>query len=324
MGRRFVKELGQQESVDEVFLASGKQLRPNRNGNLYLQVELSDRTGAISARMWNATESLYRSFDNGDYVRVCGTTQLYQGSLQLIATRLTKVFPEEVREEDFVPLPSTALEKLVARLSELLRSLEDPQLKTLAECFLLDDQFMEQFARAPAGVKHHHAYQGGLLEHVVNLMEVANRVAPCYPQINRDLLLAGAFLHDIGKVSELSYQRELAYTDEGQLIGHLVMGVGLLDAKVREAERLSGEAFPEDLLLRLKHMIVSHHGQYEFGSPKLPMTLEALALYYLDSLDAKVFAFHQQLEDDPNVDSSWTCFHPTLGRKLFKGIVAPE
>jgi len=178
---------------------------------------------------------------------------------------------------------------------------------------------MARFARAPAGVKNHHAYYGGLLEHVVNLMEVVLRISPCYPQIGRDLLLMGAFLHDVGKTDELAYERELAYTDEGQLIGHLVMAVGMLDAKVAEAEKLAGEPIPAEIVLRLKHMLVSHHGKYEFGSPKLPMTLEAVALYCLDNLDAKVNAFQQLLRDDPNVDSPWTGFNANLSRKLFKG-----
>jgi 3'-5' exoribonuclease len=319
MGRRYVKDFGDQEAVDQVFRATDKQLRPNRNGNLYLQLELSDRSGAIGARMWNASESLYRSFDNGDYVLVAGKTQLFQGSLQLIATRLIKVEPSEVNEDDFTPLAALEVDKLVVRLSEILRGLTNPQLISLAECFLLDETFMAKFTRAPAGIKHHHAYQGGLLEHVVNLMEVALKIAPCYPQIDRDLLVMGAFLHDISKIDELCYERELAYSDEGQLIGHLVMAISLLEEKVREAERLSGEPISEETVLRLKHMIVSHHGEYEFGSPKLPMTLEAMALYCLDNLDSKVFAFHQQLRDDPNVGSPWTHYNPGLARKLFKG-----
>ena len=319
MRRRFVNQLKQQESVDEVFRAAEKQLRPNRNGNLYLQVELSDRTGSIAARMWNATESHYRSFDNGDYVRVEGTTQLFQGAMQLIATRIARVESAKVDEDDFAPLAAVEVDKLAARLTELLRGMNNPQLQNLAECFLLDEQFMAKFSRAPAGVKHHHAYQGGLIEHVVNLMEVALRVAPCYPQIDRDLLVMGAFLHDVAKVDELIYDRELAYSDEGQLLGHLVMAIGILDEKVREAERLSAESISEETVLRLKHMIVSHHGQYEFGSPKLPMTLEAVALWLLDNLDAKLATFHQQLREDPNVDSAWTNYFPSLNRKLFKG-----
>ena len=319
MPRRYVKELQEQETVNEVFRAAEKQLRPNRNGNLYLQVELSDRTGVVGTRMWNATESLYQMFENGDFVRVEGTTQLFQGAIQLIATRITKVDPDEVVEDDFMPLAAVEVDKLLSRMGELLRSMENPHLRTLAECFLLDERFLAKFSRAPAGIKHHHAYHGGLLEHVVNLMEVVTRIAPCYPQIDRDLLLTGAFLHDVSKIDELTYDRELAYSDEGQLIGHLVMAVSMLEEKVREAEKLAGEEIPEETVLRLKHMIVSHHGEYEYGSPKLPMTLEAVALCFLDNLDAKVSAFHKQLSDDPNVNSPWTHYNPTLGRKLFKG-----
>ena len=319
MRRRFVNQLGEQETVREVFRASQKQLRPNRNGNLYLQLELSDRSGSVGARMWNATESLYRSFENGDYVLVEGATQLFQGALQLIIGRLAKVEPSEVNEDDFTPLAAVDADRLVVRLGEMLRAVANPHLRNLAECFLMDEEFMGKFTRAPAGVKHHHAYCGGLLEHVTSLMEVVTRIAPCYPQIDPDLLLVGAFLHDVGKVDELIFEREFAYSDEGQLIGHLVMAVGMLESKVREAEKLSGEPIPAELVLRLKHLIVSHHGEYEFGSPKLPMTLEAVALFCLDNLDAKVAAFSQQMRDDPNVGSPWTNYNAALGRKLFKG-----
>jgi 3'-5' exoribonuclease len=324
MRRRFVNELHEQEAVSQVFRAAEKQLRPNRNGNLYLQMELSDSSGAIGARMWNASESLYRSFDNGDFVLVDGTTQLFQGAKQLIVTRLSKVEPSEVNEDDFTPVASVDVDKLVVRMGEILRSITCPHLRTLAECFLMDEEFMRKLSRAPAGIKLHHAYIGGLLEHVVSLMEVVTRIAPCYPQLDRDLLLLGALLHDASKVDELSYDREFAYSDEGQLIGHVVMAVGLLEGKVREAERLSGEAIPRETVLRLKHMIVSHHGEYDYGSPKLPMTVEAVALFCLDNLDAKIAAFTQQLRDDPNVDSPWTNFNTNLGRKLFKGSGAAE
>lgn len=319
MPRRYVSQLGHQEAIDQVFMASDKQLRPNRNGNLYLQFELSDRSGSIGARMWNASEAAYKEFDNGDYIHVEGTTQLFQGAIQLIASKLTKIDPAEVDPGDFTPLCSVEVDKLLARLGEILRGMTDPALRNLAECFLMDESLMAKLARAPAGVKNHHAYQGGLLEHVVNLMEVVLRVSPCYPQIDRDLLLMGAFTHDLGKVDELGYERDLTYTDEGQLIGHLVMAVGMIEVKVAEAEKLSGEPMPVETVLRLKHMLVSHHGEYQFGSPKLPMTVEAIALCCLDNLDAKVNSFLQLLRDDANVDSSWTGFHSNLNRKLYKG-----
>ena len=317
--RRFVSQLAHQETVDQIFLASEKSLRPNRNGNLYLQMDLTDRSGTLSARMWNASENDYRNFENGDYVRVEGATQLFQGAIQLIATRITKVSAKDVNLDDFLILDSKHIDRLTRRLTEMLRRLSDPALGALAECFLMDEEFMRKFVRAPAGVKNHHAYVGGLLEHVVSLMELVLRIDGQYPGLNTDLLLMGAFLHDAGKIDELSYERDFAYTDEGQLIGHLVMAVGMLDRKLQEAERLSGEPIPVELVLRLKHMIVSHHGQYEFGSPKLPMTLEAVALHQLDNLDAKLHSFLQLMRDDPNVDSGWTNFNPSLGRKLFKG-----
>jgi len=319
MPRRTIKELVHQESINEVFVAGDKQLRPNRNGNLYLQVELSDRSGSIAARMWNAGEALYQSFERGDYVRVEGTAQLFQGAMQIIATRLHKVDPAEVDPEDFAPVPAVAVDRLMLRLGEMLRGMNDPALKTLAECFLIDETLMDKLAMAPAGTKNHHAYHGGLLEHVVGLMEVVLRVAPCYPQLDGDLLLTGAFLHDLGKTEELSYRQGLSYTDEGQLVGHLVMAVEMLDRKAAEAQKLSGEPIPPETLLRLKHMILSHHGEYAFGSPKLPMTLEAVALCQLDNLDAKINTFAQLMREDPNTDSPWTLYHANLGRKLFKG-----
>jgi 3'-5' exoribonuclease len=323
MSRRYVKELGHKDTVDEVFIVSDKQLRPNRAGNLYLQVSLSDRTGSICARLWNANEAVYKSFNNGDYVRVEGTAQLFQGAMQVIVARLAKVDPHEVNEDDFTPVSNVEVDKLMQRAGEMLRGMTCPHLRTLAECFLMDEPLMEKFTRAPAGVKNHHAYHGGLLEHVVKLMEVAGRVCTCYPQIDHDLLLTGAFLHDMGKIDELGYDREMVYTDEGQLIGHLVMVVGLLDAKVDQSEKLSGEPIPKETVLRLKHMLISHHGEYEHGSPKLPMTLEAVALYMLDNLDAKINSFDQLMRDDPNVDSPWTHYHANIGRKLFKSANKP-
>ena len=320
MARRFISQLGHQETINDLFLATDKQLRPNRNGNLYLQVELRDRTGSIPTRVWNATESLYHSFENGDYVLVEGTTQIYQGGLQMIATQITRVPADEVDTADFQLLSNRDIDRLAARLSELLRGMQNMHLRNLAECFLLDQDLMSKFCRCPAGVKNHHAYTGGLLDHVVNLMEVIVRVIDRYPAVDRDLLLMGAFLHDLGKINELSYDRGFAYTDEGQLVGHLVMGVGILDAKVQEAEKLSGEPVPYETVLRLKHMIVSHHGEYEFGSPKLPMTLEAVALHQLDNLDAKIHSYQQQMRDDPNCETPWTMFNHQIGRKLYKGM----
>jgi 3'-5' exoribonuclease len=315
---RFINEIDEREQIDEVFLVADKQLRANRNGNLYLQLRLTDRSGAITGMLWNATDNLYNSFENGHYLRVQGTTQIHNGQLQMIVTRIEPANPGSIDESDYVTVSTVEIEKYARRLAELLRGVSNVHLRSLAECFLADEEFMGKFTTAPAGIKNHHAYKGGLLAHVVTLMEVCRVVAPIYPELDPDMLLLGAFLHDASKIDELAYERELGYTDEGQLIGHIVMAVSLVESKAAEAEKLSSEPFPRELLLRLKHIIVSHHGEYEFGSPKLPMTLEAIALHLLDTLDARLYSASQIMQEDAG-DSPWTSYNQALGRKFFKG-----
>ena len=316
--RRYVSQLAHNETISQVFLASDKQLRPNRNGNLYLQVDLSDRSGSVNARMWNASDNDYKAFDNGDYVHVEGATQLFQGNMQLIANRIRKARPDEIDEADFVTLQTEDVDKMRNRLTEILGGIKSPPLARLAQGFLADNVFMEKFCRAPAAMKNHHAYQGGLLDHVLSLMELALVVGPRYPQLDTEKLLIGVFLHDAAKVDELSYERDIAYTDEGQLLGHMVLGVTMLDDMVRKVVAKDGQPFPDRLLLELKHMIISHHGRYEYGSSKLPMTLEAVALHHLDNLDAKMASFTQLMTDCPNTDSNWTQYFNQIDRKLFK------
>jgi 3'-5' exoribonuclease len=319
MARRFVQELTDGETLEEVYLVSEKQLRANRNGNLYIQVELRDRTGAISGRLWNAGEQLFRAFEEGDFLQVKGKVQLFQGALQVILSHLDRIDSERVELADFLPHTEHDVSKLLERLRGVLLRMSNPHLRALIECFLMDEKFVDDFCKVPAGVRNHHAYLGGLLEHVVQLIDVADRVLPLYPQLDRDLLLTGIFLHDVGKVRELSYGRVFSYTDEGQLIGHLVIGVEMLNEKAAKVPDLTGEPVPAELLLRLKHMIVSHHGTYEFGSPKLPMTPEAIALHHLDNLDAKVHSFTRDIRDDRNQESAWTPYNQSLQRRLFKG-----
>ncbi len=320
MARRFVQQMTDGDAIEEVYLVTDKQLRANRNGNLYLQVEIRDRTGSISARLWNASEHLFRSFDTGDFLHVKGKVQLFQGALQMILSHLDRIEAEKIDLADFLPHTEQDVSKLLERLRSTLLRLGNPHLRAMAECFLMDEAFVRDFARAPAGVRNHHAYLGGLLEHVVALLDAADRILPLYPELDRDLLLSGVFLHDVGKVRELSYHRAFAYTDEGQLVGHLVIGVEMLNEKVARVPDLTGEPFPRELLLRLKHMILSHHGSYEFGSPKLPMTPEAIALHHLDNLDAKVHSFTRDIREDRNQTSAWTPFNQSLQRRLFKGV----
>ena len=320
MTRRFVKELADGENFEQVFLASEKQLRTNRNGNLYLQLRVSDRTGSLTAMLWNAQQKHFDSFENGDFVSVKGTSQVYNGAMQILAREVIKNDGSNIDEGDFITLSTDKLESMVGRIAEILRGLRNESLRNLAECFLLDEEFMRSLKRAPAGVKNHHAYHGGLLEHMLSLMEVALLVSPRYPNLDQDLLLFGCFLHDLGKIRELTYSPDLGYSDQGQLLGHMVQGVVMLDEKIADTEKQSGSDFPKELADQLRHMIVSHHGTLEFGSPKVPMTLEAVALHYLDSLDAKLNSFQQLIDEDVNPASKWTVYHPSIGRKIHKGL----
>jgi 3'-5' exoribonuclease len=308
------------EAIDEVYLVADKQLRANRKGDLFLQLDLRDRTGGISDRFWNATEQQFRSFDEGDFLRIKGKVQLFQGSLQIIFTHFERVLREQVDLHEFLPRCQQDIGQLFSRMRSLLLKVGNPHLRALVECFLMDEPLMDGYRQAPAGVRNHHAYLGGLLEHVVTMLDGADRLAPLYPDLNRDLLLVGIFLHDIGKIRELSYDRAFGYTDEGQLVGHIDLGVEILNDKVMRVPDLTGEPFPTELLLRLKHMIVSHHGSYEFGSPRLPMTPEAIALHYLDNLDAKIHSFTRDIRDDVGGTSAWTPYNQNTQRRLFKGL----
>jgi 3'-5' exoribonuclease len=319
MPRRYVRDLTNGDTVDEVFLVAEKQVRPARTGTSYLHVDLRDRTGVIGARLWNVTEHQVRAFEKGDYLAVRGRIQQFQGALQLIISSFDRVDPRAVEAGDFLPQTPHNIEKLLEKLRGFLRSLSNPHLRALAECFLIDQPLMAQLARVPAGVRNHHAYLGGLLEHVVNLMEVVDRLAPLYPEVDRDLWLMGVLLHDIGKVRELNAANAFTYTDEGQLVGHIVLGVELLNEKMTQLSHLSDTPFPPELCWRLKHMIVSHHGELEMGSPVVPMTPEAIALHHIDNLDAKIHSFTREIRDDRSEGTSWTPYVPSINRRLYKG-----
>ncbi len=320
MTRRAIQLLTDGETIDEVYMVTDKQLRTNRSGNFYLQVELRDRTGAITARLWNANEPQFRSFSEGDFLRIKGKVQLFQGSLQILFTQFDRVDAGKVALEEFVPRVEQDINKLYERLKLHLQKLSDPHLRALAECFFIDEAFVSAFCNSPAGIRNHHAYIGGLLEHVVTMLDAADRLAPLYPELNRELLMMGVFLHDIGKTRELSCDKVFGYTDEGQLVGHIDIGVEILTEKAARVPDLTGEQFPRELFLRLKHMIVSHHGTYEFGSPRLPMTPEAIALHHLDNLDAKLHLFLRDIREDKNTTNAWTPYNQSIQRRLFKGL----
>lgn len=322
MARRYIRQLLDGDSLDDVFLVGDKQLRTNRQGNPYLQIELRDRSGQITGRLWNATEHLSRQFDSGDFIQARGKVQSFQGALQVILSSVTVVPSEKMDVADFLPHTEQDLSKLQEKLKQALNKVQQPNLKALVQVFLMDERFMASLAKVPAGVRNHHAYVGGLLEHIVKLLEIADRVLPLYPGLDKDLVLVGLFLHDLGKVRELTFDRSFSYTDEGQLIGHMVIGVEMLNEKMREVEQLVGEKFPDELAWRLKHVILAHHGSHEYGSPKLPMTPEAMAVHCLDNLDAKLHSLLRDIREDRGSTSAWTPYNQALQRKLYKGGVS--
>lgn len=318
MTRIAINQLGENQSLDQPFRVSDKQLRMNRQGGKYILLKLADRTGTISGMLWNADDAMFGSFQRGDYVGCRGRTQIHNGHLQIIVSELRALSPSDVDAADFDRFDARAADRLEQRLAELIGELQNVHLRRIGEAFLADADFVDQLRTAPAAVSNHHAYPGGLLRHTVDLMEMARWIGPRYDGIDPELLIFGAFLHDLGKIEELGVDGTATYTDAGQLVGHLVVGVRMLDDKLAAVAQRCGETVPDDLRLQLQHMILSHHGQLEFGSPKLPQTLEAIALHHLDNLDAKLAAALAVIQADIGGDQRWTNYHPAMGRKLWK------
>jgi len=319
MPAKTLRELTDGETIEGIFLTSGKQLRNNRNGQPFLQVDLCDRGGPMTARLWNCDEKRARSFEDGDFVKAKARAQLFQGAMQLILTDIDRAPEGSFNPTDFLPRTEKDVSRLLERLRGFLRSVKSHHLKALGEAFFMEGALVDAFCKAPAGVRQHHAYLGGLLEHVVNMMEVSDRIAPCYPGLDRDLLLCGCLLHDIGKTRELAFESAFGYTDEGQLIGHISLGALQLEDLLAKAAQLTGEAFPESLRLRLHHMIASHHGTLEFGSPKVPMTPEAQALHLVDMMDSKMHQILREIRTHQTDPGAWTPYDASLGRRFFKG-----
>jgi 3'-5' exoribonuclease len=293
-------------------MCAAKNQGVTKSGSGYLILKLLDRSGEIEGRVWDRANDLARGFEKSDYVRVRGQATLYQGKLQIRVHDVIRVGQTEVSAEDFLPKSLYDPEMMAQELMAVLRGIKNPDLLALVEAFFSDEEFMDLFKRAPAGKSIHHAYLGGLLEHTLSLLKLILKVVENYRGIDLDLLLVGGFLHDMGKIYEFSYDRAVEYTDGGQLLGHLVMEIEKVDEKIR-----SLPDFPPEMAMLVKHMLVSHHGQYEFGSPKLPQTLEALILHYLDDLDGKIQSIQSLMEKESG--TRWTSFHRAYGRSFFRG-----
>lgn len=306
------------ETVDQVFLVRSKDLRTAANGQLYITCVLCDRTGTVQARLWQASEGIFNSMPADSFVHIRGRTENYKGNLQMIIEALRPVKPESVELDDFLATTQFDVEKMWRELTDVLATIRDAWVKRLVEAFLADEALVAGFKRAPAALQLHHPFIGGLLEHTLNLARLALAVLPLYPQINRDLVLAGVLLHDIGKIEELSSGTTINYTGSGQLVGHITLAVVWTAQKAAQVSAQTGEPFPRKTLDLIEHIILSHHGSLEFGSPKLPAIPEAIMLHYLDNLDAKMYMSLQAIAADPDASADFTQYNKQLETRVYK------
>ena len=289
----FLGEIAKYEGqiVTDFFAVAQKQFSRKRDGAAYLSLRLADRTGQCEARMWDNFEACAESFEAGDIVKVQVEVSGWNGRPQLAIKRLRKAAAEEYSLADFQPHTSLSIDELWIKLNGFVDSFADPFLQQLIRSFLDDPEIASLLRSAPAAKYLHHAWIGGLLEHIVSLLGLCERVLPHYPEVHRDLVMSGAILHDIGKLEELRWSLSFDYTLEGQLLGHITLGIAMIE---KRADTIPG--FQPRLKLLLEHVVLSHHGKHEFGSPKLPMTPEAILFHYLDDLDAKMFTVRTELE----------------------------
>jgi 3'-5' exoribonuclease len=303
------------------FVVVSKQIKPKKSGEPYLALTLGDRSGQLEAKMWDNVEEVLNAFDQDDFLKVKGLVNKYKNRFQLTVHKLRKLGESEIDFSDYLPKTTKNIDDLWQTLAEFVASFQNPHLKALVQVFMSDPEIAAAYRNAPAAKTLHHAYIGGLLDHVVSLFRSCDLVCRNYPQVNRDLLLTGAFLHDIGKIHELAYNRSFSYTTRGQLLGHMIIELEMLQAKLALVPD-----FPLELKTLLEHLIISHHGEYEFGSPKLPMFPEALLLHYMDDLDSKMEAMRAQFEREADLESPWTSYNASLGRPLLNSakFLAPK
>lgn len=310
----FATQLKEGQIIDTIFLALQKSMPTGKTGRAYLNLKLGDRTGEVDAKVWDRVEFLSERFNAGDFVRVQAKAQVYQDKIQLNITEIEAIAHAGIDIGDFLPVTKFNIEEMYAELITLIGTqVTDKWVQKMLLTILEDPEIARKYKKAPAAKGMHHAFIGGLLEHELGLARLAIDVCKHYPHINLSHVIAGCLLHDIGKIDELTYERGFEYSDEGKLIGHLVMGIELIG---KTAANIPG--FPRETELLLKHLVASHHGQLDYGSPVVPLTLEAIMVHYLDDMDSKLQAMNALIEKEAAVPSNWTTFHRLFGRTMYK------
>jgi 3'-5' exoribonuclease len=310
----YIKDIRSGDKIRSPFLVTEKNLAFSQKGAPYLSLRLRDKTGDLEGRIWDNVDALQKLFKKGDVILVQARAVSYKNVIQMSITDVAMVEDSEIDPADYSPVSRLDVEEMFRDLMAFIGGMENPWLRQLLTAVFGDEEIVGRFKLAPAAKGFHHAYLGGLLEHTLSTTRLLDRLAGQIRGIDRDLLIAGGLLHDIGKIYEFSYDRVIDYTTDGRLVGHIVMGVELLDRKIEAMED-----FPRELSLKLRHLLLSHHGELEFGSPKRPKTVDALVLHAIDDLDAKVAAMQDFVETSAGEDSEWTGFHRFFERFIYKG-----
>lgn len=313
----WIKDMKEEDRISGLYLARAKKMGLTKRGEPFLIITLSDRTGDVEARVWEKAGELASLFKEGDVLEVTGIASSYRKQIQVTLSDL-KVSDSPRDPTLFLETSPREVQEMMGSLRDILKDIQNGHLKAVVDSFLSDRDFLPLFKKAPAAKSFHHAYLGGLLEHTLSVCQMMRQVAGHYPELDRDLLIAGGFLHDIGKIREYTFDLQIQYTDEGRLLGHLILGSAMIDEKLKDMKY-----FPKDLALRLKHLILSHHGEYEFGSPKRPKFLEAFALHLIDDLDAKISGLGRFMEHDRQ-EGVWTDFNRLFERYFLKGRIPVE
>ena len=309
----FVKEIKAGDQVISSFLVSEKNMTFSQKGAPYLSLRLKDKTGEIEGRVWDRAVDFDPLFKKGDTIYIQSRAASFKDALQLSIANLRKLEASEIDPTDFNPASKSDIQGMFNELTAIMDSVQNPFLKQLLQSFFNEPDIVSRFKLAPAAKGFHHVYIGGLLEHTLSVSRLLLVSADHYPDINRDLLITGGILHDIGKIEELTYANIIEYSDEGRLLGHILIGSEMLNGRIAT---IAG--FPKELAMKLQHIIASHHGEMEFGSPKRPKTLEALLIHHVDDMDAKVNAFQRHIEMSSDDDADWTPYHRLLERFIYK------
>jgi 3'-5' exoribonuclease len=309
----YLKDVKQGDFVSSSFLVVEKSMAFSQKGSPYLNVRLKDKTGEMEGKVWENALEFNQQFNKGDIIHIEGRAATYRDAIQISIHKAKKISASEIDPLDYLPSAKRDSDTMFHEMMEFIERIDNPYLRLLLHSFFQEEKTRDLFKRAPAAKGFHHIYLGGLLEHTLSVTQLLEKISNHYPELNKDLLITGGILHDIGKIYEFSFDNTIDYTDEGRLVGHIVMGVEMVDQKINTIEN-----FPSQLALELRHIILSHHGEFEFGSPKRPKTLEALVVHYVDDLDAKFNAFKTLMNDPHYQNSDWTAYSRFLERFLYR------